>query len=185
MSLNKDGIPDPLWEDRSVKFDVPVTALKLRPGEMMIEQVADVEDTKGNNGDKGKLVVTNLRLVWIHEHTSKINLSIGYLNFINISMVNTESRLRGSTESLKILTRYSKTKYEFIFTNLVRDTPWLHGLVRNIVRAYDTSRLYRDIKLKGSVIDNGNLRMLPKEEVRVDIFIDTCLWKFVYRFITS
>ena len=165
MSASKEGIPDSLWEDRSVKFDVPVTALKLRPGEVMIEQVTDVEDTKGNNGDKGKLIVTNLRLVWIHESTSKINLSIGYLNFINTSMVNTESRLKGSTESMKILTRYSKTKFEFIFTNLVRDTPWLHGLVKNVARAYETSRLYRDIKLKGSIIESGQLRMLPKEEV--------------------
>ncbi|KAI6645847.1 hypothetical protein LOD99_13106 [Oopsacas minuta] len=164
MSI-KEVIPESLWEDRSVKFDVPMTALKLRPGEVMIEQITDVEDTKGNNGDKGKLVITNLRLVWIHELTSKVNLSIGYLNFINTSMINTESRLRGNTESLKILTRYSKTKYEFIFTNLVRDTPWLHGLIKNIIRAYETSKLYRDIKLKGSIIDNGQLRMLPKEEV--------------------
>ena len=168
MLANKETIPDFLWEDRSVKFDVPVTALKLRPGEIMIEQVTDVEDTKGNNGDKGKLIITNLRLVWIHENTSKINLSIGYLNFINTTMVNTESRLKGSTESIKILTRYSKTKFEFIFTNLVRDTPWLHGLIKNVARAYETSRLYRDIKLKGSIIDNGQLRMLPKEEVGVN-----------------
>ena len=166
MSPIKETEPGALWEDRSVKFDVPTSALKLRPGEMKIEQVDDVEDTKGNNGDKGKLIVTNLRLVWIHDSNQRINLSVGYYNFVNTSMINIESKLKGSTESLKILTRYSKTKYEFIFSNLVRDMPWLHGLIKNVVRAYDTSRLYRDIKLKGPILDNGQLRMLPKEEVR-------------------
>lgn len=29
--------------------------MKMRPGEFLIERLENVEDTKGNNGDKGKL----------------------------------------------------------------------------------------------------------------------------------
>ena len=38
----------------------------------------NIEDTKGNNGDKGSLIITNLRLIWFCEDNSRINLSIGY-----------------------------------------------------------------------------------------------------------
>lgn len=34
--------------------------LKCRPGEFIIDTLSSVEDTKGNNGDKGKLLLTNL-----------------------------------------------------------------------------------------------------------------------------
>ncbi len=54
----------------------------MRPGELMIERIDNVEDTKGNNGDKGVLRVTNIRLIWHAINMPRINLSIGY-NAIN------------------------------------------------------------------------------------------------------
>ena len=34
--------------------------LSLHEGEMIVDSMNDVEDTKGNNGDKGSLIITNL-----------------------------------------------------------------------------------------------------------------------------
>ncbi len=45
---------------------------------MLIERIEGVEDTKGNNGDKGILRITNIRLVWHAQAMPRINLSIGY-----------------------------------------------------------------------------------------------------------
>ena len=45
-----------LWEDRDVRFDIPSHQMKMRPGEKQIDKLESVEDTKGNNGDRGKNV---------------------------------------------------------------------------------------------------------------------------------
>ena len=36
----------------------------MKAGEKVIDKLDFVEDTKGNNGDKGRLIVTNLRILW-------------------------------------------------------------------------------------------------------------------------
>jgi Bardet-Biedl syndrome 5 protein len=56
--------------------------LRLIPGERLVERIENVEDTKGNNGDKGVLRVTNIRLIWHANSMPRINLSIGY-NAVN------------------------------------------------------------------------------------------------------
>ncbi len=33
----------------------PVRQMKMRPGEKVIDRLDSIEDTKGNNGDRGKL----------------------------------------------------------------------------------------------------------------------------------
>ena len=52
--------------------------MKMRPGEIMIDRLDSVEDTKGNNGDRGRLLVTNLRVIWHSHSMPRVNLSIGY-----------------------------------------------------------------------------------------------------------
>lgn len=49
--------------------------MKMRPGEEMIDRLDFVEDTKGNGGDKGRLLITNLRLIWHSLSSPKIRLS--------------------------------------------------------------------------------------------------------------
>ena len=55
-----------------------------------------------------------------------------------------------------------------------------------IDRAYETSKLYRDLKLRGALIHNKQLRLLPQEQVydKVNgawnlssdqVFTDSCL----------
>ena len=60
--------------------------------------------------------------------------AVGFNSVINISTRSAESKLRGSTEALYILTRCNNTRFEFIFTNLVPDTPRLFTSVLAVQR---------------------------------------------------
>ncbi|CAM9798483.1 unnamed protein product [Chrysoparadoxa australica] len=64
---------DYIWQDREVRFDV--ASMETRKGEYLIDSINSVEDSKGNNGERGSLLVTNLRLMWVSHKNSKINLS--------------------------------------------------------------------------------------------------------------
>ena len=47
------------------------------------------------------------------------------------------------------------------------------SLIMNIFRAYETTKMYRDLKLRGALIANKTLRLLPLEEVydKVKIYL--------------
>jgi Bardet-Biedl syndrome 5 protein len=76
------ALADGIWQDRDILFDIDLKSLRLIPGEYLVERIENVEDTKGNNGDKGTLRITNIRLIWYANGMTRINLSIGY-NSIN------------------------------------------------------------------------------------------------------
>ncbi|XP_033761379.1 Bardet-Biedl syndrome 5 protein homolog [Pecten maximus] len=154
-----------LWEDRDVRFDVNPSQMKMRPGEKMIDRLDAVEDTKGNNGDRGRIIVTNLRIIWHSLNMPRVNLSIGFNCVINISTKTAQSKLRGTTEALYVLTKCNTTRFEFIFTNLIPGSPRLFTTVIAVHRAYDTSKLYRDLKLRGALVHNKQLRLLPQEQI--------------------
>jgi Bardet-Biedl syndrome 5 protein len=154
-----------VWQDREIRFDVSLKDLQCRPGEEEIDSIDNIEDTKGNNGERGMLSITNLRMIWTCTRKPNLNLSIGYNCIINISSHIANSRLRGHTQALFVLTKYSGARYEFIFTNLVKNSPRLFSTVQTVYRAFDTSRLYRDLKLRGAIIRDQELILLPKEEL--------------------
>jgi len=52
-----------------------------------------------------------------------------------------------------------------MFTSLVKNSPRLFTTTQAVMRAYETSKLYRDLKLRGSVIKDGDLILLPGEQV--------------------
>ena len=54
-----------VWEDRDIRFDARSNLLGCRKGEMIVDSINSVEDTKGNNGERGSLIVTNLRIIWV------------------------------------------------------------------------------------------------------------------------
>ncbi|KAK3108665.1 hypothetical protein FSP39_012841 [Pinctada imbricata] len=139
--------------------------MKSRPGEKLIDSLNAVEDTKGNNGDRGRIIVTNLRILWHSIALPRVNLSIGFNCVINISTKTAQSKLRGTTEALYVLTKCNNTRFEFIFTNLIPGSPRLFTTVISVHRAYETSKLYRDLKLRGALINNKQLRLLPQEQV--------------------
>ena len=164
-SKKTDDKDDGIWQDRDIRFDTALAALALRPGEVQIDSINSVEDTKGNNGEKGSLAITNLRLVWICHRNSRINLSIGYSAVQSINIKSANSRLRGNTQALYVMTKYNNARFEFVFTNLVRQSPRLFTTVQAVYRAYDTSRLFRDLKLRGAIIKDKSLILLPNEQL--------------------
>ena len=186
------NIDDGIWQDREIRFDTKLDQLEMRSGELQIDSINSVEDTKGNNGEKGSLSITNLRLIWICHRNSRINLSIGYNAVVSINIRTANSRLRGNTQAtptataaatrtrptpdphpnmlgdtqaLYVMTKFNNSRFEFVFTNLVRQSPRLFTTVQAVYRAYDTSRLYRDLKLRGAIIRNKSLILLPNEQM--------------------
>lgn len=45
-----------VWQDREVRFDSPPAEMQCRKGEVVIDSINSVEDTKGNNGERGVCV---------------------------------------------------------------------------------------------------------------------------------
>ena len=77
-----------------------------------VDSINSVEDTKGNNGERGHLVITNLRLIWQSTKNSTTNLSIGLncITSVNHRVVN--SRLRQGAMSLVVMTRFQNTRWK-------------------------------------------------------------------------
>ena len=48
--------------------------MKMRPGEILIDRLDSIEDTKGNAGDRGRILVTNLRLIWHSASMPRVSL---------------------------------------------------------------------------------------------------------------
>ncbi|VDL67403.1 unnamed protein product [Nippostrongylus brasiliensis] len=144
--------------------------LRLVPGEVQIDRVDMVEDTKGNNGDRGVMRITNLRIIWYASSMPRINLSIGYSNITGLQSREVASKVRGTeVEALYVMARApnSSTKFEFIFTAM---TSGMHSKMFNTVnsvhRAYETTKLYRELKMRGAIVDDSaNLKLLPLEQL--------------------
>jgi Bardet-Biedl syndrome 5 protein len=151
-----------LWRD---SFLIPYSDLALRPGEVLIDRLEHVEDTKGNNGERGKLSVTNLRIMWESMQKTRVNLSVGYMQIHHLYIRRTNSKLAGQTEALYVLTKQASHQYEFIFTHLVPGSPRLFSTVQAVYRSYQTTKGYREIKVRAAILANKQLRLLPLEEV--------------------
>ena len=63
----------------------------MRPGEILIDKLDSIEDTKGNSGDRGRLLVTNLRVIWHSLTMQRVSLcksvirSLSFTNGCNYS----------------------------------------------------------------------------------------------------
>eukprot|EP00904_Undaria_pinnatifida_P010836 jgi/Undpi1/6883/HiC_scaffold_21.g09359.m1 len=132
-----------VWQDKELRFDAAPGLMECRKGELVIDSINSVEDTKGNNGERG----------------------IGFGTVLNISIRKAKSRLRGNTQALCITSKCNQSRFEFVFTSLVKNSPRLFTTVQAVLRSYETSTLYRDLKLRGSVIRNNQLRTLPLEQI--------------------
>ncbi len=54
-----------------------------------------VEDTKGNNGESGELLVRNLRLIWVSKKQRRTNITIGFNTVTAVNVKDANSRLKG------------------------------------------------------------------------------------------
>lgn len=133
---------DYLWQDRELRFDANPKLLECRRSEQIIDSINSVEDTKGNNGERGSLIVTNLRIIWVSHASNKINLSIGFNNVISLNIKKAKSKLRGTTQALVVLCK-QVSRFEFIFTSLVKNSPRLFTTVQAVVRVRDIKAVQR------------------------------------------
>ncbi|EDW85019.1 uncharacterized protein Dwil_GK12823 [Drosophila willistoni] len=158
-----------LWEDKEVKFDVPQLHKHLRQGEKILDYIYHMEDSKGNPGDTGRLLVTNLRIIWHSLVHKKFNLSIGYARIGNTSTKIVHTKGRIPSQALYILAISNETRFEFLFTDVSgetarRDQP-IFASIFDVYQIYQRTYLYRDLKLRGAIIQTGQLIILPNEQV--------------------
>lgn len=64
-----------------------------------------------------------------------------------------------------MMTRYNGTRFEFIFTSLVKNSPRLFTTIQAVFKSYETTTLYRDLKLRGAIIKDKQLCLLKREKI--------------------
>lgn len=75
-------------------------------------------------------MATNLRIIWSSHKSSRTNLSIGYSVIQNLTIRTAQSRLRGATQALYVMTKFNGARFEFIFTSLVKSSPRLFTTIQ-------------------------------------------------------
>merc|ERR1719161_514695 len=111
------------------------------------------------------MIVTNLRLMWTSAKSARTNLSIGLNCITGVSIRLVNSKLRGNSQAMFVMTRFNSTRFEFIFTSLVKNSPRLFTTVQAVFKSYESTKLYRDLKLRGAIIRDKELVMLPNEQI--------------------
>ncbi|XP_012137689.1 Bardet-Biedl syndrome 5 protein isoform X2 [Megachile rotundata] len=143
--------------------------MQLQLGEFTIDKLDLIEDAKGNAGENGRLIVTNLRIIWHSLLLPRINLSIGYNTFITVNS-KTISTLHGKyMQAVHILASFRNCRYEFIFVNQDSKSTRHFTSVVGIYRAYISSKIYREIKLRSGIINDKQLILLPQETIHVTL----------------
>eukprot|EP00040_Diaphanoeca_grandis_P010590 m.54290 g.54290 ORF g.54290 m.54290 type:complete len:388 (-) comp21886_c0_seq1:28-1191(-) len=174
-----------LCRSRDCRFDAiyPRTGPSFQQGEIEIDSLNNIEDTKGNNGQSGCLIVTNLRLLWYCHTNLGINLSVGFsaIKRDGLKIERVTSRLGGDTHAIVAIaenlirkqvkrdgkwgTEKTTTRFKFIFTNLVQGSPRMFTTIQAVFKAYDSSRLYRECRIRSCISRDFNLDLLPGEEM--------------------
>uniref|UniRef100_A0A915PCW3 Bardet-Biedl syndrome 5 protein homolog n=1 Tax=Meloidogyne floridensis TaxID=298350 RepID=A0A915PCW3_9BILA len=163
------ALSDTMWQYRDVLFDLDTRMLRLAAGESIVERIDNVEDTKGNNGDRGLLRITNLRLIWHAVAVPRINLSIGHNTITGITTRVAKSKIRGQAESLYIMSKgISGTKFEFVFTCVNPSSTKFFSTVIGINRAYESSRMYREMKMRTTLLNSEEKLILLSLETQCD-----------------
>lgn len=168
-----------LWQDREVRFDIDNRDAKERPGENTLAYFDPVEDTKGNNGVRGLIRVTNLRLIWETKKHDNLNLSIGLKTIINCQQKQVASKLRGNIEALHVLAKGTSSRFEFIFScvhakkgptadNQQRDSR-LVDVLNRILTSYRSSTFYRELHLRIQLFERKQLQLLNDERIYAEI----------------
>lgn len=159
------GEPNFIWQDRELRFDIPKNEIKLRKGEEALDTIANVEDLKGNNGEIGTFIFTNLRLIWYCNNNISLNLSIGYDCIIEYKEQAFTSKITGETTALCIKCRSKNTRFSLLFNSVNEGGPSLITALQSLVKIYESSRLYRDVKFKGNITKDKKLTLLPDENI--------------------
>ena len=116
------------------------------------------------------------------------NLSIGWNCVVGVTIKSVENRLKGKSTGLYITTKHNNQRFEFVFTHVAstvplalsttgkpqpsdksqsanNGVPLLFNTVQQVYKSYDNTKLYRDLKLRGAIIKDKTLILLPQENV--------------------
>lgn len=74
-------------------------------------------------------------------------------------------RIRGNTEALYMLTTTPKQRFEFIFTDLVVGNVKHFTSIFEIYKMYQSTLMYRELKLRSAILTEGQLNILPQEQL--------------------
>ncbi|XP_022662258.1 Bardet-Biedl syndrome 5 protein homolog isoform X3 [Varroa destructor] len=177
-------IYDPYWQDKDIRFDITNPELAFGSVEQLLDKLESVEDTKGNPGERGKIFISNMRLIWQSHTKPRVNLTVGWACVTGISSRSVNSALKGLTEALYLMTRLNNTRFEFIFTNLMSGTPRLVASVLNVYKTYNATRLYRELKLRSAIIHNRALKVASlrsrESKFGMALVIETTEWSGGY-----
>lgn len=91
--------------------------------------------------------------------------AIGFATILNIQTKTVLDKARGTTLALYILTAMNKTRYEFIFTNTSFNSLRQFNHYISIFRLYQESVIYREMKLRSSILNSGQLKVLRDENI--------------------
>ena len=177
IKMNSDS-ESQLWQDWEIRFDIPARQLELRRGEHLIDELGSVEDTKGRDAERGLLQLTNLRIIWQSHARSRVNVSVGLGCVTAFNVKTASSRLRGgTTQALMVscrvpvkgatstLSAAPGSTFEFIFTSLVKASPKIFIVAQSALKAYESSRTYREAKLRSAIVNAKELILLPGERI--------------------
>uniref|UniRef100_A0AAG5CZG8 BBSome complex member BBS5 PH domain-containing protein n=1 Tax=Anopheles atroparvus TaxID=41427 RepID=A0AAG5CZG8_ANOAO len=95
----------------------------------------------------------------------RFSLSVGYSCILTMNTKTVVSKLRGTTQALHILSVGSNSRFEFIFTNLMAVNTKHFASLFDIYRLYQASTIYRELKLRSSIVTTGQLQVLPQEQI--------------------
>jgi len=156
-----------IWQDREVRCDGTKQTLMLRKGEESFDTINHIEDSRANNGEIGTFIFTNLRLIWLNNSAPERNLSIGYDTIEELTEKEYESKIKGNTKAIFIKSKSGSQRYQFSFNSVSESSPNLYNALNNILKIYDSGRLYRDLKFKGKIMNfkEKKLDLLLDEEI--------------------
>lgn len=139
--------------------------MPLRSGELLVGRQDWIEELKGNPGMKGRLILTNLRLAWYSLIKSQTKVSIGFDCIVDTNIDTRETKLRGTRQALRINARAGDYHFSFIFASLIPGKIELFNALSDVHRSYQTTKMYREVRLRASIFENQNLRLLPQEQL--------------------
>ncbi|GAB5367489.1 hypothetical protein AAMO2058_001234700 [Amorphochlora amoebiformis] len=139
--------------------------VSCRVSEEIVEVLDNVEDSKGSNDEMGQLILTNLRIMWLYKRDKKTNLSVGYDSIRKMAIQETNLKSVEPRNVLTISAKYNEGRFEFIFACSDRRAPSVFRVLASLQNSYSATRLFRDLKLRGSFVKNKKLLVLPGESI--------------------
>lgn len=150
-------------QDRVIVFDIPEDDLNLCSGEKIIDKISNIEDLKGNNGDIGQIIITNIRLIYSSNQNKKSNISIGLSTIQDISSNFISSTISGQTNATQLICKSGNRRYELEFCSRNEKKLDLKKTISNILKIYIETRAFRDVKEKSNIGKNKEVKLLYDE----------------------